>query len=138
MGELWVSAVGTLSHQLVFGAVLFVLAAVYGNDVTLAAALVLICLLAMGHESFYVVQQSNAIHYAPLPRLKLLLLLGERMAQESASIIALVITLSLWNGLGGNAILIFSVIWIAATFVESLILLIYGTEPTIKQTLSDV
>ena len=130
--ELWVSAAGTLSHQLVVGAVLFVLAALYGNDITLTAALALTCLLAMGHESFYVVQQANAIHYAPLPRLKLLLLLGERMAQESASIGALLVTAYVWHSYGDDALLVFSVMWIAGTLLESCILFIYRSEPTLK------
>ncbi len=63
--DLWVSAVGTLSHQLLFGTLLFILAIIYGNDMQLSAALILIGLLTMGHESFYVVQQSTVVHYAP-------------------------------------------------------------------------
>eukprot|EP00484_Ammonia_sp_Unknown_P030064 CAMPEP_0197025546 /NCGR_PEP_ID=MMETSP1384-20130603/5840_1 /TAXON_ID=29189 /ORGANISM="Ammonia sp." /LENGTH=499 /DNA_ID=CAMNT_0042454085 /DNA_START=29 /DNA_END=1528 /DNA_ORIENTATION=- len=135
--ELWKSAAGTLVHQLVFGALLFVLAAIYGNDISLAAALILTGLLTMGHESFYVVQQSNAIHYAPLPRLKFLLLLGERMAQESASIVALFLTVSLWYLWAENAVLLWSIVWIAGTFMESFILFIYRSEPTIKQSFVD-
>lgn len=76
--ELWISAVGTLTHQLVFGTILFTLSAIYGNNISLAAALILIVFLTMGHESFYVVQQSNAIHFAPARDLKFMLLLGER------------------------------------------------------------
>ena len=100
--------------------------------------MILMGLLTMGHESFYVVQQSNAIHYAPLPRLKFLLLLGERTAQESASIIASIITVSLWVYWGNNAILAFSITWIATTFIESWILLLYISEPTVKQSFDEV
>eukprot|EP00486_Rosalina_sp_Unknown_P003383 CAMPEP_0201566358 /NCGR_PEP_ID=MMETSP0190_2-20130828/6098_1 /ASSEMBLY_ACC=CAM_ASM_000263 /TAXON_ID=37353 /ORGANISM="Rosalina sp." /LENGTH=67 /DNA_ID=CAMNT_0047984959 /DNA_START=96 /DNA_END=295 /DNA_ORIENTATION=+ len=45
---LWKSAVGTLLHQLIFGALLFILAAIYGNNITLEAALILTGLLTMG------------------------------------------------------------------------------------------
>merc|ERR1719334_2790584 len=66
--ELWVSAAGVLGHQWLFGAVLFVLAAVWGNDIPIIAALSLVGFLWMGNATFRVIQKSNAIHYAPSPR----------------------------------------------------------------------
>ena len=54
----------------------------------MAGALTLVVFITMGHESFYVVQQSNAIKYAP-SNLTFLLLLAERMAQEMGSVLAL-------------------------------------------------
>eukprot|EP01083_Nonionella_stella_P120784 362252_1 len=130
---LWVSAVGTLTHQLVFGVLLLILALVYGNDMALSVALILIMALTMGHESFYVVQQTNAIFYAPLPRLQFLLLLAERMAQECGSIIALVGTVWVWQQMDTYSIVFFSLIWIVTTSIESVILFIYRTEPTISK-----
>eukprot|EP01083_Nonionella_stella_P090717 253454_1 len=132
--ELWISAVGSLSHQLFGGGLLFILAVVYGNHIPFVVALIMTGLLTMGHELFYVVQQSNAIQYAPLPRLKLLLLLSERMAQECAAFIAIMATEPIWDSLGDNSILVLSIIWIGCTSLQSLVLLIYRSEPTMKQS----
>jgi len=127
--ELWVSAAGVLGHQWLFGAVLFVLAAIWGNDIPLPAALALIGLLWMGNATFRVIQKSNAIHYAPSPRLKFNLLLAQRMSEECASIVAIAVTMKLWKTLGISSILIWSIIWLGTTFMECFILFIYKDEP---------
>eukprot|EP00485_Elphidium_margaritaceum_P003342 CAMPEP_0202694782 /NCGR_PEP_ID=MMETSP1385-20130828/8548_1 /ASSEMBLY_ACC=CAM_ASM_000861 /TAXON_ID=933848 /ORGANISM="Elphidium margaritaceum" /LENGTH=468 /DNA_ID=CAMNT_0049350685 /DNA_START=35 /DNA_END=1441 /DNA_ORIENTATION=+ len=121
-----------LSHQLAFGIILLVLATIFGNDISLIAALLFTAMLTMGHQSFYVVQQSNAIHYAPSPRLAFLLLLAERSSQEAASIIALVITVGVWIAFADNAILVFSALWIGCSMCMTVILFIYRSEPTVK------
>ena len=57
------------------------------------------------------------------------------MAQESAAILALLLSVALWRELKENAILVFSILWMAGTMMESLILLIYRTEPNTKEPL---
>jgi len=124
---LWISAVGTLTHQLTVGAVLFIIAAIYGNNVTLAGAMLFVVFITMGHESFYVVQQSNIIKYAPSD-LRFMLLLTGRVAQEAGSILALVVAVMIWDKTGSNALLIFSVIWLCGVLLESFVLFIYKTD----------
>jgi len=124
---LQMSAVGTLTHQLVCSSLLFIFSAIYGNNLTLAGALVFIVFLTMGHESFYVVQQSNAIKYAPA-NLKFLLLLAERMAQEFGSVLALVISVMIWDETGSNSLFVYSLIWLGGVLLESFVLLIYKEE----------
>lgn len=123
--QLGFSALSTLSGQLVVSSLLIVFSAIYGNNITLGGAFLFICLLTMTHEAFYVVQQSNAIKYAPA-NLKFLLLLGERMAQETGSILAIFTSVLLWDESGSHALLVFSVIWLGGVFLECFVLVIYA------------
>merc|ERR550525_664000 len=134
-GALWFSAIGTLTHQFIVSAGLFAMSVIYGNNITLYGALIFITFLTMGHESFYVVQQSNAIKYVPTD-LAFMLLLAERMAQEIGSVVALVISAMIWNRMDANALLVFSVIWLGSVLLECIVLFIYPEESS-KRRLDD-
>lgn len=101
----------------------------WGNDIPIIAALSLVGFLWMGNATFRVIQKSNAIYYAPSPRLKFNLLLSQRMSEESASIVAIAATMKLWSYLGQSAILVFSIIWLGTSAIECGILLIYKDKP---------
>merc|ERR1712241_605904 len=120
---------GTLGCQLFVGGTIFILAAIYGNYLTIEGALVLEASLTFGVELFYVVQQTNIVLYAPRG-LKTSLLLLERGFKECGTIIAVLITATIWDDLNANGILAFSVVWICATGLESLILYLYERERT--------
>lgn len=83
--ELWMVATATLVHQLIFGAGLFILSSVYGNNIGLGGALVFIALLWFGEILFRVVQQANAVHYAPRPDLKFQMLLAQKYGTVNIS-----------------------------------------------------
>ena len=61
-----------------------------------------------------------------------MLLLGERMAQEIGSVIALLLSAMIWNENGTNSLLIFSVIWLGGVFLECFVLFIYGGDSAAK------
>ena len=130
--DLWITAVGTLSYQLLIGTLLFVLSAIYGNNISLFAAVFFIFAITSGDETAYVVAQTNAVRYAPLSRLKYTLLLGQLMTQEIAAILALLITVPVWRQFGDDSLLAFATIWIGCTFINSLMLLLYRREPNDK------
>ena len=127
--QLRMLAIGTLSHSLIISAALVVASAIYGNDISLVAALILTCFLFMGNDAFYIVQQTNVVEFAPLPRLKFKLLLCERMGADCATIVALLFTVTTWDAFGDDAILVFSVLWIASNLMMYLILWIYKVDP---------
>merc|ERR1712228_37903 len=129
--ELWMSCLTCLLIQLFAGSLpLMLLTHFYGNviDGYLWIAIVMIVLLAMGHESFYCLQQTNALRFAPLPRYKTLLLLIERMAQEIGAIFGLWLTAKLWMEYEYDFVFLFAVIWTAVTMMEFVILFIYKTD----------
>eukprot|EP01084_Bolivina_argentea_P037447 69272_1 len=127
---LWKSAITPLSLQLFFGILLFLLSLIYGNsigpyyDLSMLFALMIIFAFAMTHQAFYIVQNTNAIKYAP-KGLSFLLLLSERMSQETSSLIAVLITSTIWQNAFQHAIIVWSIIWIIATLVQSQVLLLY-------------
>merc|ERR1711972_853556 len=131
---LWVYAVSGLSMQLVTGTLLLVLSGIFGNDVGLEVALLFCTLLTFGVQSLYVVQQSNIIHYAPEGHRTSLLLL-ERAFQETGTIIAILTTAFVWDSVAYEGICVFSAVWIAATALESFVILLYKTDPTGKTPL---
>ena len=126
--KLWVSSLSCLSSQLLMGSLpLLVLTRLYGNDIGgyVGVAIIIIILLAIGHESFYVIQQTNAINYSPLPRYTSMLLMAERTSQEIGAIFALWLTAKLWISYPGDFILLFAIVWTIATCLEFSILFIY-------------
>ena len=118
---------GTLINMLAVGTLLFILSAIYGNNLTLGGALTLEAALTFGVELFYVVQQSNIIFYAP-HGLRTSLLLMERGSQECGTIVAILATAVIWDELYSNGILVFSLVWIAGTLLMSFILYLYERE----------
>jgi len=124
--ELWMVATATLVHQLIFGAGLFILSSVYGNNIGLGGALVFIALLWFGEILFRVVQQANAVHYAPRPDLKFQMLLAQNMSGEFAAIVAVLATETVFDESGQYGIMVFCVIWMACTANEAFVLYIYS------------
>jgi len=127
--DIQILAGGTLLNQLCVGALLLILSGIFGNYLTLPGALVLEAMLTFGVELFYVVQQTNIMFFAP-KGLRTSLLLLERGSQECGTIIAILITATIWDELYSNGILAFSVVWILATGLQSLILYLYERERT--------
>ena len=105
---------------------MLILSIVFGDSVGgLGVAFLIVVLLTFSHQSYYIVQQSNAIEYAQDQEYALMLLLGERMTQEFGAMVALAITTHLWNDMFSNGVLVFSAVWSAATLFMFSILTIY-------------
>ena len=126
--KLWISSLTYLSVQLVLGSIpLLILTSLYGNTINnmVWVAIILVILLALGHESFYVIQQTNQVTYSPLPRYTTTLLMADRMSQELGAILGLWVVAKLWLDYRDNFILLFSIIWTIASCAELCVLFIY-------------
>ena len=124
----WLTGLVPLLAQLFLGNVpILILAGIYGNNIGgyVAIAILMIILLAIGHESFYVIQQTNTVIYAPSPRYISILLMCDRTFQELSAIFSLWLTAHLWSSYEDNFIFLFAIIWTIATFLDMSILFVY-------------
>ena len=126
--ELKKSAFLTLSSQMgVTCGLMLVLSLVFGNDCgSIVIVLIIIVLLTFTHQAFYIVQQSNAIEFAKSQEYSFMLLLGERMCQETGSIVSLLITSRLWYDDLNDSVMIFSIVWSFANVIMFTIMYIYN------------
>ena len=121
------SAIETLLSQL-FTTVglMLILSSIFGNNCgSIVIVLIILVLLTFTHQSFYIVQQSNAIEFAKNQQYALMLLLGERMCQETGSIVSLLVTSRLWYYDFENSVMIFSIVWSVSTVIMFGIVCIY-------------